>query len=376
MNFDTFPDVSFIDNDTLESTKLEMINDYKDKYFELTGEEPKLGISDPYRMILYACAVQCYQNKLYIDNAGKMNFIKYAHDNYLDVLGANVGVIRSRGKAATVTLQFFLEEEMNSSITINEGTRVTAGDDVYFAVTETVEITAGNLTVNVQAKCTDIGTIGNGYQISKINTMVDSIPYVSVTNTTESANGEDIETDDSLAERIYLAPSSSSCGTEDSYISNCKESNTNITDVAVSTDTDSTVNVVFMSDGNIPTQQEICALENALYSKDIHPITDKIVVTAPTQVNYAINLTYYINASDSVLASSIQAEVTNAINTYINWQNEKIGRDINPSYLNMLILSAGAKRCEITSPVYTQLSGKQIANLTSQTVTYGGIEND
>lgn len=376
MNFDVFPDVSFIDNETLESTQLDMINDYKDKYIELTGKESELSRSDPYRMILYACALQSYQTKLYIDHAGKMNFLKYSYSDYLDILGANVGVTRSQGKAATVTAQFYLAEAMSSVITISEGTRITAGDDVYFSVIETVEIPTGSLSVSVQAECTEVGTFANGYQVNTITTLVDSIAYVSVTNTTESDNGEDIESDDNLAERIFLAPSSASCGTESSYEANCKAINTSITDVCISADDDATVDVVFLSNGDVPSQTEISALQSALYNKDIHTLTDKIKVAAPAQVNYAINLSYYINASDSTLVSSIQSEVSQAISTYISWQKEKIGRDINPSYLNMLVLNAGAKRCEITSPVFTQLTNTQIANLTSQTITYGGIEND
>lgn len=376
MNFDAFPDVSFIDNETLESTQLDMINDYKDKYIELTGKEPELSSSDPYRMILYACALQSYQIKLYIDHAGKMNFLKYSYSDYLDILGANVGVTRSQGKAATVTAQFYLAETMSSAITISEGTRITAGDDVYFSVIETVEIPTGSLSVSVQAECTEVGTFANGYQVNTITTLVDSIAYVSVTNTTESDNGEDIESDDNLAERIFLAPSSASCGTEASYKANCKAINTSISDVCISTGDDATVDVVFLSNGDVPSKAEISALQSALYNKDIHTLTDKINVAAPTQVNYEINLSYYINASDSTLVSSIQSEVSKAISTYISWQKEQIGRDINPSYLNMLVLNAGAKRCEITSPVFTQLANTQIANLASQTITYGGIEND
>jgi phage-related baseplate assembly protein len=58
------------------------------------------------------------------------------------------------------------------------------------------------------------------------------------------------------------------------------------------------------------------------------------------------------------------------------WQKTKIGRDINPDELVKLVKEAGAKRVVVTSPVFTTIASGEVAKLTSQTVTYGGLEND
>ena len=38
--------------------------------------------------------------------------------------------------------------------------------------------------------------------------------------------------------------------------------------------------------------------------------------------------------------------------------------------------AAGAKRAEITSPVFTTVPDTSVARIGTQTVTYGGVEND
>ena len=40
------------------------------------------------------------------------------------------------------------------------------------------------------------------------------------------------------------------------------------------------------------------------------------------------------------------------------------------------IVAAGAKRAEITSPVFTTVPDTSVARIGTQTVTYGGVEND
>lgn len=100
-----------------------------------------------------------------------------------------------------------------------------------------------------------------------------------------------------------------------------------------------------------------------------------MTVLAPAVVNYDINLTYWIDKSNSAIAVSIQNAVNDAVNDYIAWQKSKLGRDINPSELIARIKGAGAKRVEITSPAFTQVTLEQVAVASNVTVTYGGLED-
>ena len=113
-----------------------------------------------------------------------------------------------------------------------------------------------------------------------------------------------------------------------------------------------------------------------LDNNDIRPLTDQVTVGAPDTEIYNINLTYYIGASDTSAVSTIQDDVAAAVSAYNIWQTEKIGRDINPSFLIKKIMEAGAKRVVITSPVFTAVDESTVAKTGTVTVNYGGVESD
>lgn len=101
---------------------------------------------------------------------------------------------------------------------------------------------------------------------------------------------------------------------------------------------------------------------------------------AKTQIRahnvHQINLTYYINRSDSARAVAIQAAVAQAVEEYKTWQRT-IGRDVNPSQLAAMVMEAGAKRVTVTAPTFAAVAATKVAALTgSATVTYGGLEDD
>lgn len=374
-----YPDISFIENKTLEDVVSEMINDFTTKYEEETGTQITLTEANPDRLILYAAALQIFQLYQYVDNAGKQSLLKYAYEKNLENIGALKQVTRNKGSAATVTLKFELSSVQTSHVTIVKGTRATAGDGVFFYTKETVEIKAGTIETTVTAICDTIGSKYNGYSVGTINTLVTPIAFVEkVYNTDESTGGSDIENDDSLAEKIFLAPSSYSvAGPGDAYKFWVKNYNSSISDVYVDTPEPCKVDIRFILEGGV-LPNETLANEVLEYISDgtKRPQTDLVSVSAPELQDYEINLTYYINTSDANKASTIQNEVDIAINSYIEWQKSVIGRDINPSYLISKIINAGAKRVEITSPVFIAIPNTAIANNTVKNALYGGLEDD
>ena len=92
---ENYPDVSFIDNTSYQGLQDQMINDYERKLREITGIESKLAQTDPYRLILYSCAMAIYQGYQYDDRAAKMGLLKYSTGNYLDNIAAFKGVVRN-----------------------------------------------------------------------------------------------------------------------------------------------------------------------------------------------------------------------------------------------------------------------------------------
>lgn len=374
-----FPDISFIDNIKIDELINQMIIDYQDKYKEVTGTDVSLAQADPYRMIIYACALQIYQGMQFIDRAGKQSFLKYSYGDFLDNLGALRGIERLQATSAVTTIRFSIDSAIGSAVQIPQGTRVTNGNEVYFFTDEYAEIPAGETFVDVPATSTEVGVGSNGFGAGEINVLVETLPYIStVSNITETSGGSDLESDASLAERIYIASSAYSvAGPADAYVYWTKTASSNIIDVSVTSPAPCEVDVRFILEGGeLPGEALIDKVNAILQDDNIRPLTDLVTVSAPTVVSYDIELTYYINASDKSAAGNIQKLVFTAVDTYKTWQSSAIGRDINPSYLIGKIMAAGAKRVTVTSPVYKELANNEIARLGTVSINYGGVEND
>lgn len=376
----SLPDISFIDNKTIDQVRQEMVADYESFISEATGQTVNLERSSVHRMELYAAAAQIYQAMQYIDRQGKQNILKYSYSDFLDNLASFKGVTRNPAAAATTTLRFTLSAERDTATGIPQGTRVSTAGSIYFATDVYAEIPAGSTTVDVPATCTVAGTDGNGLAIGELTTIVDPIPYVaSVSNTTATEGGAEIESDADLAERVFLAPGAySTTGPEDGYIYHAKAYSPAVGDVEATSDQEAgTVDIVFiMADGSTPGEEMIEGMEGYLQGKTIRPMTDLVRVAAPEEVQYTINLTYYINRSDSAKAVTIQAAVAQAVEDYKTWQRA-IGRDVNPSQLTHMVMEAGAKRVTVTAPAYTAVGKTEVSALQgAAVVTYGGLEDD
>lgn len=374
------PEISFIDDMTIGEIQKRLVSEYENSITAITGNKYVLPKADKFRIIINSIALILYQNLQCIDRAGKQNTLKYAYGEYLDNKAAEKGVVRKTAKAATVNVKFSLEAARSSSTLIPKGTRVSNDSDIYFETQNSEEIAAGNTDIVISCVCTESGTLGNNIQIGEITTLVDPVAYISeVVNTTVSTSGTDEEDDDSLRERVFLAPSSyTTTGSADAYIYHCKLFSNDIADVIATSDVGSAVVniIVLLKNGVIPEEELITQLQEYLNGDSIKTLTDKVVVAAPSVKKYDINLTYYINKSERSKALLIQKNVEKAIDEYILWQNSKIGRDINPDKLIEKIMAAGAKRVAVSSPIYQACNQTEVPQLANKSITYGGIEDD
>ena len=376
---DNLPDISFIDGLTLEDLQSKILTDFVAKYQEVTGKKIQLSKSDPNRIIMLSCAQIIYQGLQNIDKAGKMNFLKYAYDDYLENMGALKKVTRNPAKFAQVPVKFTLSGKREAATSIPQGTRVTAAYEVYFATIEYAEIPAGETEITVMTECTEAGTIGNDFAAGELTTLVDPIGFVSkVSNTEKSTGGTEVESDQNMAERIYLAPSSfSTAGPDDAYEYWVKDSNPNIGDVKITSPIPGVVDIRFvMTDGTVPDDTTIAAVTAAVNQRGKRPLTDQVQVKKPEIEEYSIDVTYYINTSDSNAATAIQAQVESAVEKYKLWQASKVGRDINPDELIANINDAGAKRAVVRAPVFRVIGETAKAQCSGVNVIYGGLEDD
>ena len=375
-----YPELSFIDEMTLPRLIENMEALYKQKYFETTGRIKQFRATDRERLLLEACAYYLYQGYVMVDRAGKMNLLKYAEGKYLENLGALKGIQRNGAEGSVVTVKFSLRSRRESTTPIPKGSRVTAGDGVAFETTAYAEIPAGETSVQVKAKCQSTGLITNNYAAGEISRMVDAIPYVdAVQNMTIPAGGKDVETDDELRERIYMAPEGyTTAGSLEAYRYHAIRFDSTLEDVAVFSPAPNEVTIVALQDGGvIPSGEYIENLQKFISRDDIRMLTDKVSVKAPQTMPYDVDVEYWINKSDEDRAETIQKSVNEAVEEFINWQKGNSGRDIVRDKLRYLMIRAGAKRVEIAkSPQFMTVGRDTVAVLGRKSIRYQGLEDD
>lgn len=381
------PEISFIENMTLQETEELLKENYVRIYKEQFGTEPELGDADIKLLLMKAFSYLTYQVMQYIDAKGRAELLKTSTADALDALGALFGLARQDSTRATATERFSLAEARADTVAVPAGTRVKTESGRYFNTMDYAEIAPGSTYVDVTVQAEEPGTESSGILAGVINQLVDPIPYIaSVTNTTASSGGLDVEDDDNLTERIYLAPSKFSCaGPRDAYAYYVQEWRSDVADVQITSPSACAIAIYFTINdvdegGNpikrMPTAAEQASLAAYLSGETIRPLCDQVSCYAPTEVDYTINITYYIATSDSASAGAIQENVEAAVADYVLWQR-KMGRDINPTELIYRVRAAGAKRVTVTAPTDQTITSVQIPKLNgTPTITYGGLEDD
>lgn len=127
-------------------------------------------------------------------------------------------------------------------------------------------------------------------------------------------------------------------------------------------------------DGTLPDQTLLDKVLAACTDPQTKPLTDQVVVQAPTTQSFDIELTYYTTAADESVCITTVEGTGGAIDQYIEWQQGGLNRDINPDMLSKLILApkgdgaVGATRVVITKPVYTDLDPTVLAQFSGSKV--------
>lgn len=375
--FQDLPEVNFTGGLTLDKIQGTM----EEKYGEAmtaAGKSGVLSAASPYKLLIMGASAIGYQIVQLLDQKGKANFLRYAQGAALDNLASFKKIVREPAKKAEATVRFAMTSTRTSATAIPAGARVSTEDNIYFEVASYSEIPVGSLYADVKVQAIDAGENGNGIAAGLINKIVDPLPYIeSVTSTTASAGGTDIESDADLTYRVYMAPAGYSvAGPKDAYEYFAKSFRADVADVEVYSPAPCKVTVRFLLDGGvIPDQKTRNEMLAYLSDETRRPLADEVTVEVPEEVGYNITLTYWIAESKSGAAVSIQSAVNAAIAEYQIWQRA-MGRDINPTELTARIRNAGAKRVSVTAPAFTAVEEGKLPKAGTVTVTYGGLEDD
>lgn len=339
----------------------------------------QLARADPLRLFLRGVELVILQQRLLIDECAKQNLLYYATGDNLEHLGALVGVERVQPVAAVATVKLTLSAPRNVVTILPSGMRLTAGDNVYFALDDDVIFLSGETEKTCTVSCLETGTVGNGYAVGEINKIVDPQPFLwKAENITESAGGSDVESDDSLRERIHEAPESfSNAGSTGAYRWHTLNASPLIKDVAIVSPTPGVVQIYpLLENGELPTEEIIRAVDDALNDRAVRPLTDKVEVLSPQVVSYSVDLDFWIARSNMNDAAAIEQAAETAVAEYIQWQKAELGRDVEPSELIYRLRHAGVKRVTVRHPAFQPVGATQLAVASSSRVLYRGLEAD
>lgn len=265
-----------------------------------------------------------------IQDASLQNLVLFSSAPVLDLLGQLVGVTRLGAAPAQVDITFTLIPAGGFPNYIPAGTRVSSTDGrVVFETLEEAMCDTGVTSIVVKTQCQTAGTIGNGYLAGTIKNILDPQGFiVSATNVPTTGGGSDEETDDQLRERILLAPGSfSNAGSRGAYKYWARTASANIVDVAIDSPVPGTVKVWPMVAGGVETPAPIiAAVEAVLTDEKVRPLTDTVIVEAPTRTTYTIDLD--VTLYPGYDSGTVQAEIIAALEAWAAEKYAKLGLDI------------------------------------------------
>lgn len=377
-----YPDIEFLETDT-ETVISNMIALYEEMQRAEGRDNYKVRPGSPERLFISWAAAIIVQQRTLINETAKMNVPRYAakseNEEYLDSLAEIFkDTQRLPASPASATFRFYISEPQQQSTIIPAGTRISFDGVIIFATSEVLEIRAGETSGEVEAVCTQPGTVGNGLVAGQVKEVVDLFDhYQKAENITTTSGGAEKEDNESYYERMRGSMESfSTAGPINGYIYWTKTVSPAVLDVAVTSPEACYVDVrVILRDGQEATEAVLKEIEEALNASDIRPLTDIVTVSATETVDFSIDATFWIAQPNRESAAAIEREVRAAVDSFIIWQTSKMGRDINPSYLTKLMMDAGAKRVEVRQPTFQSVADIAVGKLKSKSVLNGGLED-
>lgn len=375
-----YPDIEFVETDT-ETIENSLIALFELMYEKMTGKKKKVRPVSPERLYIAYTAAVIVQQRIIINETAKKNVPRYATGEYLDSLGELFkDTFRLPEAKANAIFRFYISEpQEKQNVIVPKGTRINFDGEIVFSTVEELEIPAGEKYGDVVGECLTPGIVGNNIAAGQIKEIVDTYDYYwKVENITRTAGGADVESDQSYYERLRDSMESfSTAGPVGAYIYHVKSVSTAIADVSATSPEPGVVDIrVLLNGGELPTEATMQEIQDALNISTVRPLTDKVIVSKPEEVPFSIDVTIYLPRYSQTSSTIIEEDARKAVAAYIKWQTEKMGRDINPSYLNRLLMEAGVKRTVIRQPEFTVVPASSVARLKGETVLNGGTEDE
>lgn len=377
-----YPDIQFLETDTeiIESNMIALYEYMMKEQFQ--RENYKVYPASPERLFIAWCAAIVVQQRILIDETAKKNVPRYAYGEYLDSIAELFKDIeRLSATPAVATFRCYISEAQEQSVIVPKGTRIAFDSEIVFETMDELEIKAGETYGDVTGQCQTPGIVGNNIAAGQIKEIVDVYEYyLKIENVTKTSGGAEKEEDREYYERMRESMESfSTAGPVNGYIYHAKSVSAAVADVAATTPEPGVVDVrILLQNSERPTEAVLEEIEEALNASDVRPLTDLVMVSAPEEDPFEIDVTFYIERNTQASSSIIERDARQAVENYIEWQTSKMGRDINPSYLVQQMMGAGVKRVEVRKPEFQIVEETHVAKIVreSMQILNGGVENE
>ena len=316
----------------------EVWNEMIYNYVEAGGDVLYPG--DEKEMLLRSVQEDIVQVFAGIDNALRMQTLRYAVGDYLDVIGEKRGCERIAATAAAATVSITTNATGEAG-TLAAGTVMTADGEVFYALDEDIALTGYQQTVTATITATAAGSAGNGLTVGAEMVLYIGNPAIYRIEVTAAATGgTEAEDDETYRERIREHTLTAvTTGPARQYEAAAEAANTSVIDAKALRGGAGEVNVYLIIDDDATAAGIISEVTAALSADDVRPLTDSVTVSEAAAISYVLNVQY---ASDG--SSSVTSAVAEAVTDYQEWQDDEIGRAFNPDRLVAALYQAGATR--------------------------------
>lgn len=295
---------------------------------------------DEKEMLLRSVLADIVQVFAGVDNALRMQTLRYAVGDYLDVIGELRGCERIQASAAKATVAITVAATGESSV-LAAGTSMTADGEMYYLLEDDLTLSgyAETLTAGIVAERE--GSAGNGLLAGTQLDLVTPVEAVTnITVTADASGGNEEEEDDAYRERIrQYNLTAVTTGPQRQYEAAAKAVSSEIIDARALSTVAGEVDVYLILEDGAASAAIIQSVQDALSAATTRPLTDMVTVQQATDVPYVLNVGYSSDGS-----SSVTTAIANAVNDYQEWQDSEIGLAFNPDKLMAALYQAGATR--------------------------------
>lgn len=295
---------------------------------------------DEKEMLLRAVLADIVQVFAGVDNALRMQTLRYATGDYIDLIGENRGCYRIEASAAKTTV-IITTNATGETGTLPAGTSMTADGVLFYLLDNDLVLTGYQQTVSVGVTADREGSAGNG--LTAGTTMFLSNPNPAINSITAAINatgGNEREEDEAYRKRIReYELTEVHTGPERQYESVAKSVSSDILDAAAIGVLGGRVDIYLLLADGASSASIIQAVTDKLSAYNVRPLTDLVTVMEATAVPYVLNVGYSCDGSSSTVTA-----ITEAVQDYQDWQDNSLGTPFNPDKLMAALYQAGATR--------------------------------